>query len=143
MKLIAATTIFLSVSTVSGFVSPTKSVNAFTSRNANSINVNKNINTNLNLSPSDIPLESIDATTTAAAIQHLLDSSSAILSDAAGAAADDGGWWQSYLNVYKSLLIGVHSVIDEPLRNSGWDQTWGVSIAIFTASEYYRFHVFP
>lgn len=78
-------------------------------------------------------MESIDATTTAAAIQHLLDSSSAILSDAAGAAADDGGWWQSYLNVYKSLLIGVHSVIDEPLRNSGWDQTWGVSIAIFTA----------
>jgi hypothetical protein len=140
MKFIAATSFFLSVSSVSGFVAPSLSANAFLNKNANSIYTNRNINTNLSLSPSDI--HSLDAEATSAAFQHIIDSTSTILSDAAAATADatdvtqDAGWWQNYLNLYKSLLIGVHSTIDQPLRDSGWDQTWGVSIAAFTASEY-------
>jgi YidC/Oxa1 family membrane protein insertase len=63
--------------------------------------------------------------------------SSNFLADAAAeavdAAQDDGGLWQSYLNIYKSLLVGVHSTVEGPLKNSGWDQTWGVSIFLFTA----------
>ncbi|GKY97359.1 hypothetical protein MPSEU_000694300 [Mayamaea pseudoterrestris] len=59
---------------------------------------------------------------------------SQLLSDAAAAAAqDDGGWWQSYLNIFKNTLLGVHSIIDQPLKNIGVEQTWGISIAIFTA----------
>jgi len=137
MKFIAATSFFLSVSSVSGFVAPSLSANAFLNKNANSIYTNRNINTNLSLSPSDI--HSLDAEATSAAFQHIIDSTSTILSDAAAATADatdvtqDEGWWQNYLNLYKSLLIGVHSTIDQPLRDSGWDQTWGVSIAAFTA----------
>ena len=74
-------------------------------------------------------------------LHHLLESSSSLLSDAAAATADavaddDGGWWQSYLSVYKSLLVTVHSTIDQPLRDAGWDQTLGVSIAVFTARKF-------
>jgi hypothetical protein len=68
---------------------------------------------------------------------HLLSHafSSHLLADTATAAADDGGWWQSYLNLFKSTLLAVHSTIDPPLRSIGFTQTWGVSIALFTASE--------
>uniref|UniRef100_A0A6V2B7Y2 Membrane insertase YidC/Oxa/ALB C-terminal domain-containing protein n=2 Tax=Ditylum brightwellii TaxID=49249 RepID=A0A6V2B7Y2_9STRA len=66
-----------------------------------------------------------------------LSSVSTILADAAAATADatadDGGWWQTWLNVFKGTLIAVHSTIDGPLRAAGWDQTWGVSIFLFTA----------
>jgi hypothetical protein len=44
-----------------------------------------------------------------------------------------GGWWASYLNIFKSALLLVHSTIDGPLRSVGFTQTWGLSIAIFTA----------
>mmetsp|Transcript_9890 Transcript_9890/g.11526 ORF Transcript_9890/g.11526 Transcript_9890/m.11526 type:complete len:469 (-) Transcript_9890:126-1532(-) len=76
---------------------------------------------------------------------QILDSSSALLADAAAATADvaadvvdaaakaDDGWWAKYLLIYKGLLEGVHSVVDQPLRNAGWDQTWGISIFLFTA----------
>jgi hypothetical protein len=63
--------------------------------------------------------------------------SSHLLADAAAAAAADdggGGWWQSYLNIFKNTLLAVHNTIDQPLKSVGLEQTWGVSIAIFTAS---------
>lgn len=56
---------------------------------------------------------------------------------AEAAAESDGGWWASYLNIFKSALVLVHSTIDAPLRSAGFEQTWGVSIAIFTACKYY------
>ena len=89
------------------------------------------------------PIESIDIHSTSTAIQHILDSldsTSTLLSDAAAAAVtpEDKGWWENYLNLYKDLLLAVHSTIDGPLRNTGWDQTWGVSIALFTASEFLK-----
>ena len=67
-----------------------------------------------------------------------MDGSMMWLSDAADAltttASEDVGWWQSYLNFLKSILIGIHDTIDDPLRNNfNFEQTWGVSIALFTA----------
>jgi hypothetical protein len=144
MKLIAATTLLLSISTVSGFVAPSQSTKAFMNKSANPAFTNEKINTGLSLSPSDIDFQSLDVEATSAALQHIIHSTSTILSDAAAATADvatdakaDAGWWQNYLQLYKSLLLGVHSTIDQPLRDAGWDQTWGVSIAVFTASEYH------
>jgi hypothetical protein len=68
--------------------------------------------------------------------QHSHFFSSNLLADAAEAAVvDDGGWWQTYLNIFKVTLKAVHDTIDAPLRSIGFDQTWGVSIALFTASE--------
>lgn len=81
-----------------------------------------------------LPLDGFDAHAAETTIRHILDTSSTILSDASVAAAEDKvGWWDSYLNIYKASLLTVHSTIDQPLKNSGWDQTWGVSIAAFTA----------
>lgn len=69
-------------------------------------------------------------------LHHALSTTSTLLSDAAAAAADatggDGGLWESYLELFKNSLVFVHSTIDQPLRNAGWDQTWGVSIFLFT-----------
>ena len=49
----------------------------------------------------------------------------------------DEGWWASYLSVFRAALLFVHDSVDQPLRNLGFDQTWGISmIAIFTASKY-------
>ena len=59
------------------------------------------------------------------------------IADAANAAAsakDDGGWWKAYINIFKSILTFVHSSVDGPLRSVGIEQTWGVSIFLFTAS---------
>ena len=50
--------------------------------------------------------------------------------------AKDEGWWQAYLNIFKETLNLIHNTIDEPLRNNGVTQTWGISIALFTASEF-------
>lgn len=62
-----------------------------------------------------------------------------LLADAAAAVDEpvkkDLGLWGQYLNIFKAILINVHSAVDEPLRSVGWTQTWGVSIAIFTAGE--------
>ena len=65
----------------------------------------------------------------------LADASSSTTVDAesAAAAADNAGWWAAYLNVFKTCLLFVHNTIDEPLRSVGVTQTWGPSIAIFTA----------
>ena len=48
---------------------------------------------------------------------------------------DDGGWWKAYINVFKSILTFVHTTIDGPFRSLGIEQTWGVSIFLFTASK--------
>jgi hypothetical protein len=77
-------------------------------------------------------------------LQHsadFLQQHSMLLADAVsidGATVDaavvaDAGWWQNYLQVFKSVLVFVHSTVDQPLRNMGITQTWGISIAIFTA----------
>ena len=47
--------------------------------------------------------------------------------------AADKGWWMAYIDIFKNALETVHNTIDEPLRNVGVTQTWGVSIAVFTA----------
>jgi hypothetical protein len=68
-----------------------------------------------------------------------------LLADASAAAVEDtvsknqdggGGLWQQYLNIFKGTLIFIHSAIDEPLRSVGITQTWGISIALFTISEF-------
>ena len=101
----------------------------------------------LHVAPIGGPEHIPDADTLAAAadqLQHYLASSSTLLSDAAAATADaaqevakdtEGGWWNSYLEFMKGGLSLVHSVIDEPLRKAGWEQTWGPSIFLFTASK--------
>jgi YidC/Oxa1 family membrane protein insertase len=94
----------------------------------------------------------------------ILSSSSSLLSDAATATADaatsstssggldllsaleapepangvatDGGWWQSYLKIYKTTLVLVHETIDPVLTKMGVEHTWGISIALFTASKF-------
>ena len=56
-------------------------------------------------------------------------------------AADDGdggGWWEAYINIFEAALKLVHSTIDGPLQSMGVDQTWGVSIFVFTACTYTR-----
>jgi hypothetical protein len=58
------------------------------------------------------------------------DASAAVVEEVA-----EAGLWQKYLDVFKGILIFVHSTIDEPLRSQGITQTWGISIAIFTAGE--------
>lgn len=72
-----------------------------------------------------------DMMTTLAHHHHL------VLADAATAdaatKAEDAGWWAAYLNIFKTCLLFVHNTIDAPLKSVGWDQTWGPSIAIFTA----------
>lgn len=70
-------------------------------------------------------------------LQHqdvLLQSTSHFLADASAAVSDGekSDWWQSYLNIFTMSLTFVHSVLDQPLRNVGFEQTWGVSIAVFT-----------
>ena len=69
------------------------------------------------------------------ALQHSLQTSSQWLADAAAAASteNNGGWWSAYLNIFKTALSAVHNTIDGPLRSIGVEQTWGPSIALFTA----------
>lgn len=69
-------------------------------------------------------------------IDSVLDSTSLqLLADAAAdVATKDDGWWGAYLNIFKTCLLFVHNTIDAPLRSVGVTQTWGVAIAIFTAS---------
>jgi YidC/Oxa1 family membrane protein insertase len=66
---------------------------------------------------------------------HMLQNIQLLVSDAVATKENSGGWWDNYLNLYKTCLLFVHDTIDQPLRNTGWDQTWGVSIAVFTAGK--------
>jgi hypothetical protein len=68
----------------------------------------------------------------------MADAASVTADAAGGAATTDSGWWQSYLNIFKVTIEFVHSAIDPPLRNVGITQTWGLSIAIFTASTFFN-----
>jgi len=68
-------------------------------------------------------------------VTDLVHQTSMLLADAAAEAAkaDDGGWWKSFINVFESTLVSLHSGIDAPLRDMGIEQTWGPSIFLFTA----------
>jgi hypothetical protein len=83
-------------------------------------------------------------TSTAGVVAHasMSVSSSQFLADATVEVADKASWWQSYLAVFKGALNLVHSTIDQPLRSVGIDQTWGISIAIFTAGKYRRLNTY-
>jgi YidC/Oxa1 family membrane protein insertase len=74
------------------------------------------------------------------AVTDLMDSTSTILLSAAADVANnnnkDLGWWETYINLFKSSLLFVHRTIDGPLRSVGIEQTWGPSIAVFTACTY-------
>jgi len=48
--------------------------------------------------------------------------------------AQDKGLWYSYINLFKLALNGIHDAIDGPLKSAGFTQTWGISIALFTAT---------
>ena len=94
-------------------------------------------------------LDSPALTHIADAAQAALNTDGNVITDAMQSAADaleavteteveiaaDQGWWSAYLNIFKSSLNFVHDTVDGPLRNAGIEQTWGVSIAIFTASK--------
>jgi hypothetical protein len=68
----------------------------------------------------------------------LMDAIDAIpMPDDVADAAAKVGWWKQYLNLFKAALLLIHDTIDPPLRDMGITQTWGISIALFTASELY------
>ena len=51
---------------------------------------------------------------------------------------EDNGLWESYIQLYKNGLAFVHdNIVDEPLRQMGFTQTWGPSIFLFTAGEFF------
>lgn len=61
------------------------------------------------------------------------------LADAADAVADGAvkeGWWQSYINLFKLALQSIHDTVDGPLQANGITNSWGISIALFTACKY-------
>jgi hypothetical protein len=63
-----------------------------------------------------------------------IHTASTLIADAATETAPtEQSWWDNYLNAIASSINFVHSVIDQPLRNTGFDQTWGVAIFLFTA----------
>jgi hypothetical protein len=79
----------------------------------------------------DVLVQTNHAVISAVSTQFLADASSS-----AASAAGDGSWWDSFINLFKTALTLVHSVIEGPLRAVGVDQSWGISIAVFTAREY-------
>jgi len=88
---------------------------------------------------SAISPEHVDALSTAVdSWQHAMATSShLLLADAVEATAEtakqDGGWWASYLSIFESSIRLVHSIITPPLNSLGVTETWGISIAVFTA----------
>lgn len=75
------------------------------------------------------------------ASMDVLTSSLHLAADTAVAAATpdgDDGWWEQYINIFKVGLEFVHGAVDGPLRSVGIEQTWGISIALFTACTYNR-----
>eukprot|EP00581_Thalassiosira_minuscula_P018974 CAMPEP_0183722972 /NCGR_PEP_ID=MMETSP0737-20130205/14747_1 /TAXON_ID=385413 /ORGANISM="Thalassiosira miniscula, Strain CCMP1093" /LENGTH=466 /DNA_ID=CAMNT_0025953221 /DNA_START=160 /DNA_END=1560 /DNA_ORIENTATION=+ len=64
-----------------------------------------------------------------------ITAAAADVADAAADAADDSSLWESYIQLYKNGLAFVHdNIVDEPLRNAGFTETWGPSIFLFTAA---------
>jgi hypothetical protein len=90
-----------------------------------------------------LPIEHINdvhsVLTTSPAWSILADAASATLSPDNSPLQDavkDEGWWQAYINLFKEALNLIHDTIDEPLKARGISNSWGISIAIFTASEF-------
>ena len=81
---------------------------------------------------SNVPLVTELSTRCSTEITQWIADASATAVDAT---QDDGGWWKAYINIFKSILTFVHSTIDGPLRSVGIEQSWGVSIFLFTASK--------
>jgi len=77
--------------------------------------------------------DALSASTFLADASAAVADATAAVVDVADAADVDGGWWQNYLDVFRNGLLFVHDSVDQPLRDKGIEQTWGVSIAIFTA----------
>eukprot|EP00527_Entomoneis_sp_CCMP2396_P003099 CAMPEP_0198138776 /NCGR_PEP_ID=MMETSP1443-20131203/2170_1 /TAXON_ID=186043 /ORGANISM="Entomoneis sp., Strain CCMP2396" /LENGTH=444 /DNA_ID=CAMNT_0043800703 /DNA_START=122 /DNA_END=1456 /DNA_ORIENTATION=+ len=65
-------------------------------------------------------------------LNHVTQSSNLIADAVVAAGEKDPGWWGSYINFFRAALEGIHGAIDAPLRSVGIDQTWGISIALFT-----------
>ncbi len=68
----------------------------------------------------------------------IINTASTILADAATTTAEavpptEQSWWDNYIDFVSSSISFVHSAIDQPLRNRGFDQTWGLAIFLFTA----------
>jgi hypothetical protein len=83
-------------------------------------------------------LHGLDLVTLSDSLSHAIASSQALLADAAAASAEPAkelGWWDQYVLLFQKTLVFVHSVIDQPLKSIGVTQTWGISIAVFTASK--------
>ena len=83
------------------------------------------------------PAEIGDLSSLQHASQFLLASSSTLLSDAVAASGDlvvekDPSWWDNYLQIFRNILVFVHTTVDQPLKNAGVANTWGISIALFT-----------
>lgn len=70
---------------------------------------------------------------TAASTQWLADATATASATTTTTEGGDVGLWESYINIFKVTLELVHSTIDKPLRSIGVEQTWGVSIFVFTA----------
>lgn len=121
------------------------SVKAFAPASTSGINTRSTCTTDLKVFPSPADFGAGDFT----ALHHLAHdfaaSSSMVLSDAAGGAtvdaagvatavSEDGGWWQNYLQIFRNILVFVHDTVDGPLKSVGVENTWGISIALFTCS---------
>lgn len=85
------------------------------------------------------PSQIADTLSSSGDFSTVLASNAQLLADAAAAVASDAtdeGWWAGYLNLFKGGMELIHSGIDKPLRDVGFDQTWGVSIALFTMGKF-------
>ncbi|CAB9531403.1 ALBINO3-like protein 1, chloroplastic [Seminavis robusta] len=81
------------------------------------------------------PAEFGDLSSLQHAAHDFFSSTSTLLSDAAAATAEkEPSWWDNYLQVFRNILVTVHDTVDGPLTSAGVENTWGVSIALFTCS---------
>lgn len=80
--------------------------------------------------------DAADAATAVANTDAAIADAAATAPAAATAATQQAGWWYNYINIFKHALELVHSTVDGPLRAAGIEQTWGISIFLFTAGTY-------
>lgn len=67
---------------------------------------------------------------------QIQQSASHFLAEETAVVGEATGWWGAYVNLFKSTLLWLHATIDGPLRSVGFDQTWGVSIGLFTLRKF-------
>lgn len=60
------------------------------------------------------------------------DEAAAAAAAAPAVAGEATGWWGAYVNFFKTTLLAVHGAVDGPLKSMGIEQSWGVSIGLFT-----------